>query len=329
MVQKIARGIIEQAKAWQAQDVYLIPRQDSYDLLMRAGNRREVLASYPADLAVNLISHFKFVAGMNVGEKRRSQLGSCDYAYGGDDQFVSLRLSSVGDYRGLESLVIRLLYDGQTRLDYWFDGFERARAMLGRRGLYLFSGPVGSGKTTLMHQLVLKTFADQQIISIEDPVEIKEERFLQLQLNDSIGMTYDSLIKLSLRHRPDVLIIGEIRDHETARAVVRASLTGAVVFSTVHAKSISGVYARLLELGVTQQELDNALAGVCYQRLIEKGALIDVATEKFDRHSPERWNQQIDTLVDQGYLTPEEGRCEKIKLEGAEKGHPATGDPAV
>ena len=97
-------------------------------------------------------------------------------------------------------------------------------------------------------------FADQQVMSIEDPVEIKQDNMLQLQLNDQIGMTYDNLIKLSLRHRPD-LLIGEIRDKETARAVVRASLTGVTVFSTIHAKSVRGVYERLLELGVSEEEL--------------------------------------------------------------------------
>ncbi len=97
-------------------------------------------------------------------------------------------------------------------------------------------------------------------MSIEDPVEIKQEAMLQLQLNETIGMTYDSLIKLSLRHRPDLLIIGEIRDRETARAVVRASLTGATVFSTIHAKSVRGVYERLLELGVSEDELRMVLA---------------------------------------------------------------------
>lgn len=83
-----------------------------------------------------------------------------------------------------------------------------------------------------MYQLVREKFPNKQVITIEDPVEIKQEQMLQLQLNSDIGMTYDELIKLSLRHRPDILIIGEIRDSETARAVIRASLTGAVVFST-------------------------------------------------------------------------------------------------
>ena len=116
-------------------------------------------------------------------------------------------------------------------------------------------------------------------MSIEDPVEIKQDDMLQLQLNEAIGLTYENLIKLSLRHRPDLLIIGEIRDSETARAVVRASLTGATVFSTIHAKSIRGVYERLLELGVTEEELAVVLQGVCYQRLIGEEESLTLQTK--------------------------------------------------
>lgn len=310
MVQEIARELIDQARQAFAQDIYLIPRGGGYDIFLRIGDERQWLRRGGSQETSSLISHFKFVAGMNVGEKRRSQLGSCDYETA--DGVVSLRLSSVGDYRGQESLVIRLLHDGKQELAYWFDGLERVKFAVQGRGLYLFAGPVGSGKTSLMHQLVRDKFSGQQVITIEDPVEIKEDSFLQLQLNESIGMTYDSLIKLSLRHRPDVLIIGEIRDAETARAVVRASLTGAVVFSTVHAKSIPGVYARLLELGVSPEELTNCLAGVCYQRLIGKGGLLDVATEHFDQHAPTSWNEQVARLVDQGHLTEQAGQAERI-----------------
>ena len=148
-------------------------------------------------------------------------------------------LSTVGDYRGYESLVIRLLHDEERELRFWFDQLPDLKKKLAGRGLYLFAGPVGSGKTTLMHALVQERFADQQVMSIEDPVEIKQDNMLQLQLNDQIGMTYDNLIKLSLRHRPDLLIIGEIRDKETARAVVRASLTGVTVFSTIQCQERS------------------------------------------------------------------------------------------
>ena len=311
MVQKFGKKIIAEAVQNRAQDIYIIPKKDSYELYMRIGEERRFIDTYNYRLMANLISHFKFVAGMNVGEKRRSQLGACDYYYEKDKK-ISLRLSSVGDYRNYESLVIRLLFDGRHDLKFWFDGMNLILKEIKGRGLYLFSGPVGSGKTTLMYQLVKEKFSNSQVITIEDPVEIKQDDMLQLQLNESIEMTYDNLIKLSLRHRPDILIIGEIRDKETARAVIRASLTGAIVFSTIHAKSIPGVYARLLELGVSREELKNALRGIAYQRLIKGGGVIDFAQRNYQEHSAQKWNQQIYSLFAEGYITKEEAQAEKI-----------------
>ena len=310
MVQEIAQKIIATAKENKAQDIYFIPKEKSYELHMRVGDERCQVDSYEFDVLAAVISHFKFVAGMNVGEKRRSQLGSCDYQY--DEKVSSLRLSTVGDYRGHESLVIRLLHDEEQDLHFWFQDIGELGKQYRQRGLYLFAGPVGSGKTTLMHELAKSLFKGQQVMSIEDPVEIKQEEMLQLQLNETIGLTYENLIKLSLRHRPDLLIIGEIRDSETARAVVRASLTGATVFSTIHAKSIRGVYERLLELGVTEEELAVVLQGVCYQRLIGGGGIVDFANKDYQEHQPTSWNEQIDQLLKDGHITSLQAETEKI-----------------
>lgn len=310
MVQEIAQKIIATAKEKKAQDIYFIPKEKSYELHMRVGDERCLVDSYEFDVLAAVISHFKFVAGMNVGEKRRSQLGSCDYQY--DEKVSSLRLSTVGDYRGHESLVIRLLHDEEQELHFWFQDMNELGEQYRQRGLYLFAGPVGSGKTTLMHELAKSLFKGQQVMSIEDPVEIKQEDMLQLQLNEAIGLTYENLIKLSLRHRPDLLIIGEIRDSETARAVVRASLTGATVFSTIHAKSIRGVYERLLELGVTEEELAVVLQGVCYQRLIGGGGIVDFANQDYQEHQPTSWNAQIDQLLKDGHITSLQAETEKI-----------------
>ena len=310
MVQEIAQKIIATAKEKKAQDIYFIPKEKSYELHMRVGDERCLVDSYEFDVLAAVISHFKFVAGMNVGEKRRSQLGSCDYQY--DEKVSSLRLSTVGDYRGHESLVIRLLHDEEQDLHFWFQDMNELGEQYRQRGLYLFAGPVGSGKTTLMHELAKSLFKGQQVMSIEDPVEIKQEDMLQLQLNEAIGLTYENLIKLSLRHRPDLLIIGEIRDSETARAVVRASLTGATVFSTIHAKSIRGVYERLLELGVTEEELAVVLQGVCYQRLIGEGGIVDFANKDYQEHQPTSWNEQIDQLLKDGHITSLQAETEKI-----------------
>jgi len=310
MVQEIAQKIIATAKEKKAQDIYFIPKEKSYELHMRVGDERCLVDSYEFDVLAAVISHFKFVAGMNVGEKRRSQLGSCDYQYG--EKVSSLRLSTVGDYRGHESLVIRLLHDEEQELHFWFQDMNELGEQYRQRGLYLFAGPVGSGKTTLMHELAKSLFKGQQVMSIEDPVEIKQDDMLQLQLNEAIGLTYENLIKLSLRHRPDLLIIGEIRDSETARAVVRASLTGATVFSTIHAKSIRGVYERLLELGVTEEELAVVLQGVCYQRLIGGGGILDFANQDYQEHQPTSWNEQIDQLLKDGHITSLQAETEKI-----------------
>ena len=313
MVQTLAQALISFAKKDGAQDIYFIPKNQVYELHMRIGDERHLIDTYDFEKLGSVISHFKFIAGMNVGEKRRSQLGSCDYQH--DDKVSSLRLSTVGDYRGHESLVIRLLHDQEQELHFWFQNLKELEKGFRQRGLYLFAGPVGSGKTTLMHELAKSLFKGQQVMSIEDPVEIKQEEMLQLQLNEAIGLNYENLIKLSLRHRPDLLIIGEIRDSETARAVVRASLTGATVFSTIHAKSVRGVYERLLELGVSEDELAVVLQGVCYQRLIGGGGIIDVANGNYQEHQAEKWNGQIDQLLKEGHITSLQAETEKISYQ--------------
>ena len=310
MVQEIAQSIIRMASNAEAQDIYFVPRASDYQLFLRVGDERRFVETYQQEQMVAVISHFKFMAWMNVGERRRSQLGSCDYSLG--DKVLSLRLSTVGDYRGYESLVIRLLHNEERELRFWFDQLQELEEKVGKRGLYLFAGPVGSGKTTLMHALAKKKFSGQQVMSIEDPVEIKQEEMLQLQLNEAIGMTYDSLIKLSLRHRPDLLLIGEIRDTETARAVIRASLTGVTVFSTIHAKSIPGVYERLLELGVSEEELRIVLQGICYQRLIKGGGVTDFVIKDYQNHSSQKWNQQMEALYEAGHIELDQAQAEKI-----------------
>ncbi|MDO4668130.1 MAG: competence type IV pilus ATPase ComGA [Streptococcus sp.] len=310
MVKEIAKSIIKEARNKNAQDVYFIPRNSKYELYMRVGDERQFIKDYDFEVISAVISHFKFLSGMNVGEKRRSQLGSCDYSC--DDCTASIRLSTVGDYRGYESLVIRLLHENNQELLFWFENLLELKKKIDNRGLYLFSGPVGSGKTTLMHHLAMMKFGNQQVISIEDPVEIKQDAMLQLQINETIGMDYDALIKLSLRHRPDLLIIGEIRDKKTARAVVRASLTGVTVFSTIHAKSIRGVYERMLELGVNEDELRVILQGICYQRLIGGEGIVDFVKKNYQKHEAIIWNQQISQLFSDGKINEEQAQTEKI-----------------
>lgn len=119
-----------------------------------------------------------------------------------------------------------------------------------------------------MYRVAKKRSGEQQVIAIEDPVEIEEKQFLQLQTNEKIQLTYEALIKVCLRHHPDILIIGEIRDGETAQAVIRAALTGHTIFATIHARNLLGVQRRLIELGGPEHELAECLQGIIYQQIL-------------------------------------------------------------
>jgi competence protein ComGA len=264
-IQKYVELLLDKAIRQRVQDIYFLPKNDSYEISFRMSQSRVKERNISTKDGEKLILHFKFRAGMNVGEKRRAQLGAFSIE---EHRF---RLSTVGDFDARESLVIRILYAPiQEDFHYFFpEQYEQLSSAIQKRGLFLFSGPTGSGKTSTLYSLAKEFGQTTQIIAIEDPVEIQDESILQVQVNESIGMDYDALIKLCLRHRPDLLIIGEIRDEKTARATIRATLTGHSVFSTIHARSIQGVYDRLYELGIKKEELDQCLSGVIYQRLLE------------------------------------------------------------
>lgn len=248
------------------QDMYVMPQETEYVISFRKGNQQFEHQHVDSNLGEQLISRFKYLGQMDVGEKRRAQLGAISYQT--REQLQRLRLSTVGDYRQRESLVVRFLHPFQERLPvYWLPHqLTILKKYIQQRGLYLFSGPVGSGKTTLMYQLAREW--QKQVITIEDPVEIEEPQFLQLQINPKIKQTYEALIKLSLRHHPDLLILGEIRDSETAWAAVQAALAGHCIFATIHAKSLPGIFERLKELGIGELDIQEALAGMIYQELL-------------------------------------------------------------
>ena len=212
---------------------------------------------------------------MDVGEKRKPQSGAAHLMV--DDHAIELRFSTITNVLLLESLVIRVIRqqakNQPTIRTYFPEDILLLTSLIRRKsGLILFSGPVGSGKTTTIYQLLRARMAEEtlQIITMEDPVEIYEEKFLQTEVNEMAGISYDVLIKSSLRHHPDVLMIGEIRDEETARMSIRGALTGHLMIATIHAKDALGVIARLQELKVTNEQLKQTLIGVVSQRLVPR-----------------------------------------------------------
>ena len=162
--------------------------------------------------------------------------------------------------------------------------FSHLKQIIPSHGLVVAAGPTGSGKTSTIHELLREYASDKLVLTIEDPVEIKNSRFVQLQVNQHASMTYLDLIKVALRHHPDILLIGEIRDSQTAQATIQAALSGHLVFSTIHANSASTVGNRLLELGVDKTLLKDVLKVTIYQRLLQQvnGSLAAIADWKED-----------------------------------------------
>lgn len=267
-IKEFATHLVKEGYRRYASDLYILPEYQHYHLYLRYHRQRQRIAQLSLAVGEQLILFFKFLGDMDVGEKRFPQAGSCQMMIDGNP--IHIRLSTVSNYRHQESLVIRFLYPLKKESLYFLyrQKWEETLKVTQSPGLHLFCGPVGSGKTTSMYMIAKEHSHNQQIISIEDPVEIEEDDFLQLQVQSKIQLDYDELIKLCLRHRPDVMIIGEIRDDKTARYAMRAALTGHCVLATVHAKSFTGVIARLKDLGLSQIDIEQGLQTITYQRII-------------------------------------------------------------
>ncbi|NVY97093.1 Flp pilus assembly complex ATPase component TadA [Lactobacillus sp. DCY120] len=249
----------------QVTDIFFLPQQQQTVIKMREMDGLHIYQIVPAAFVEGVMNYLKFTSNMDISEHRRPQVGARPFIFEGQE--VNLRLSSLGDFANRESLVVRLLYplrreiDSELQVKLW-------QSLMQQHGLILFSGPTGSGKTTAMYQLVKSYSSGKVVLTIEDPVEVIESEFLQIQVNHQAQMGYADLIKTSLRHRPDVLILGEIRDEETARMAIRAALSGHLVLSTVHARNKYAVVGRMMELGVNQSELAAVVTCIVYQRLI-------------------------------------------------------------
>lgn len=318
-IKTFATRMIHQGRLKKVSDIYILPSRGNYDISFRFHQQIRPYHRLSQEEGEQLILFFKFLADMDVGEHRLPQLGACSFETG--EQTIRLRMSTVSNYRHQESLVIRLLYPLETSQLYFLEKNQwkilQEKALT--KGLHLFCGPVGSGKTTTMYVLA-RQVSNQQIITIEDPVEIEEDHFLQLQLQESVGMGYDTLIKLCLRHRPDLMIIGEIRDEKTAKYAMRAALTGHCVLATLHAKSFQGVIQRLIDLGIKEVDLIQGLSSITYQRLLSlycpicqgecdpyckqylKNHPVLMVTQ-FEYEGRKLWNELLKKIWLQGFIT--------------------------
>ncbi|MDZ3994772.1 GspE/PulE family protein [Pseudomonas sp. Teo4] len=269
----IVDWLLQYAVEQRASDIHLEPRRDKGRLRYRIDGLLHTVYAFPASVTLAVISRLKHLGRMDVAEKRRPQDGRLKSRLPGGEE-VELRLSSLPTPFG-EKLVLRLFDPQQLHESFASLGLEgeqlaQWQALLRQRqGIILVTGPTGSGKTsTLYASLKLLATPEVNLCTIEDPVERLEPAFNQLQVQPSLDLSFANGARALLRQDPDIIMIGEIRDRETALVAVQAALTGHLVLSTLHTNDACSAITRLQELGVADYLIKATLIGVMAQRLV-------------------------------------------------------------
>ncbi|OLN23350.1 competence protein ComG [Domibacillus antri] len=272
-IEQKVEHVLTTAVQMQATDIHLTPKLNGYLMRIRTGGMLTGTDSLSIREGERMISYLKFTASLDIGEKRKPQSGSYKQMIKGIP--ISLRISTLPAVPHKESLVIRILPQEQvpplSDLTLFPGTAKKLTSLLNHStGLVLLSGPTGSGKSTTLYSMIqyCAGILNKNVITLEDPVEKQHDSLLQIQVNEKAGITYATGLKAILRHDPDVIMVGEIRDEETARVAVRTALTGHLVLSTIHARDTYGVIGRLLEFGITHHEISQTIVGITAQRLV-------------------------------------------------------------
>lgn len=272
--QEIVQAVIQYAVFSKSSDIHIEPLDDSVRIRMRRDGVLVTAAVIAKEKLDTLTARIKIMAKLDIANKRLPQDGHFVWQEG--DRRVDMRVSTMPTIRG-EKTVIRLLDTGGISLELDALGMEPPVVAALRRlthcskGLFIYSGPTGSGKSTTMYAALRELQRDEiSIATLEDPVEYKINGFCQSQIQLKQGLAFQNGLRALLRQDPDVLVIGEIRDAETARIAVRAALTGHVVFSTIHASRAVDVPIRLMDMGIEPYLIADALLGMSSQRLARR-----------------------------------------------------------
>ncbi|MCL2451926.1 GspE/PulE family protein [Candidatus Saccharibacteria bacterium] len=300
-ISKILSQLLEYAQRARASDIHVEPLEDRLKIRCRIdGVLREVM-SLPKSTEPALISRIKILSNLKIDEHRKPQDGQFTVMVG--DKEVDLRIAISPVVWG-EQVVIRLLDKSGSSFKLEEMGYAGRALRLIRQGvkrpngMVLTSGPTGSGKSTSLYALVQEIFSDEiNIVTLEDPVEYKMPGVNQIQVNTAVGLTFASGLRSILRQDPDVVLVGEIRDGETANLAVQAALTGHLVFSTLHTNSAAGILPRLLDMGIEPFLIASTVNTVIGQRLVRR-----VATERDTYQSNELETESIKEIA--GYLLP-------------------------
>jgi len=271
---RLVHDLIARAVETPASDIHIEPREDALRVRFRIDGMLHTVETLPPALRPAVTSRVKIMARLNIAERRLPQDGRIRSTVRGKD--IDLRVSTMPTLYG-ESVVLRVLDRSSTQHDFSALGFNPEalsglrKALAEPNGIVLVTGPTGSGKTTTLYTALRSLDgASQKIFTVEDPIEYELADINQIQVQPQIGLTFSSALRSILRQDPDIIMIGEIRDLETAEIAIQASLTGHLVLSTVHTNSAAATLTRLIEMGVADYLLASSLTAVLAQRLVRR-----------------------------------------------------------
>ena len=266
--------IIGQAVRERASDIHIEPREDGVQIRFRVDGALHTAASLPKGVQSSLTSRVKVLSGMDIAERRKPQDGHFSLNVGEEE--VDFRVASIETSYG-EKVVMRILNKGSSIFSLSDLGFDPTALQVYSRltaspfGMILISGPTGSGKTTTLYASLLQLDAENQnIMTIEDPIEYHFAGINQTQVNQQAGITFATGLRGLMRLDPDIMLVGEIRDYETASVATQAALTGHLVLSSIHANDAASAITRLIDLGVEPFLVTSAVIGSVAQRLVRK-----------------------------------------------------------
>jgi type IV pilus assembly protein PilB len=268
----IVNSLISQAIKEQASDIHIEPQEKDVRVRFRLDGMLRNVISFPKHTHPAIVSRIKIMSGMNIAEKRVPQDGRIKIEE--NESEVDIRSSTLPTIRG-EKIVMRILDQKSVVLDLNGLGFSNDNSEKFKKlythsyGMILVTGPTGSGKTTTLYSTLTAINAiDKNIITVEDPVEYLLAGINQVQVNQKAGMNFANSLRSILRQDPNIVMVGEIRDSETADIAIRAALTGHLVFSTLHTNDAPGAIARLSDMGIEPYLIASSVLGVVAQRLV-------------------------------------------------------------
>jgi type IV pilus assembly protein PilB len=269
---KFVNLVLQQAVIDRASDIHFEPFETEFRIRYRVDGALYEMAPPPKYLSLPVISRIKVMAGLNISEKRLPQDGRITHFINGRQ--VDLRVSTLPTAFG-ESVVLRVLDRSSVNLEIEALGFPKyvhefvTEVIQRPNGIFVVTGPTGSGKTTTLYSCLRRVNTiDSKLLTAEDPVEFDIEGIMQVAVNEAAGMTFAKALKSFLRQDPDIIMVGEMRDLETAQISIQASLTGHLVLSTLHTNDSPGAVTRLVDMGVEPFLISSTLMAVLGQRLV-------------------------------------------------------------